>query len=75
MQQAEFDAAAKQLKVAVKQKDVDSNLQKLKLQYAKGADGKVDDAKWKKVLADNHTTRGDRSSRTSATDCCVRPST
>jgi foldase protein PrsA len=56
VQQAEFDAAGKQLKVSVKEKDVTSNLQKLKLQYAKGTDGKVDDAKWKKVLADNHTT-------------------
>ncbi len=43
MQQAEFDAAAKQLKVAVQQTAVDSNLQKLKLQYAKGTNGKVDD--------------------------------
>ena len=34
-----------------------SNLQKLKLQYAKGEDGKVDETKWKKVLADNHTTQ------------------
>ena len=56
VQQAEFDVAGKQLKVAVKQKDVDSSLQKLELQYAKGADGKVDDAKWKKVLSDNHTS-------------------
>ena len=56
VQQAEFDDAGKQLKVTVKQKDVDSNLQKLELQYAKGADGKVDDAKWKKVLSDNHTS-------------------
>jgi foldase protein PrsA len=56
VQQAEFDAAGKQLKVAVKEKDVASNLQKLELQYAKGSNGKVDDAKWKKVLADNHTT-------------------
>jgi foldase protein PrsA len=55
VQQAEFDVAGKQLKVAVKQKDVDSSLQKLELQYAKGADGKVDAAKWKKVLSDNHT--------------------
>src|SRR6478752_2529977 len=36
VQQAEFDVAGKQLKVAVKQKDVD--------------------AKWKKVLSDNHTS-------------------
>ncbi|HEY3614943.1 MAG TPA: peptidylprolyl isomerase [Gaiellales bacterium] len=57
VQQAEFDAAAKQLKVTVKQADVTSNLLKLKLQYAKGTNGKVDDAKWKKVLADNHTTQ------------------
>src|SRR6476619_1684322 len=57
VQQAEFDVAGKQLKVAVKQKDVDSSLQKLKLQYAKGTNGKVDDAKWKKVLSDNHTTQ------------------
>jgi parvulin-like peptidyl-prolyl isomerase len=57
VQQAEFDVAAKQLKVTVKEADVTSNLLKLKLQYAKGADGKVDDAKWKKVLADNHTTQ------------------
>ena len=56
VQQAEFDVAGKQLKVAVKQKDVDASLQKLELQYAKGADGKVDDAKWKKVLSDNHTS-------------------
>jgi foldase protein PrsA len=56
VQQAEFDAAGKQLKVAVKEKDVTSNLKKLKLQYAKAADGNVDDVKWKKVLADNHTT-------------------
>jgi foldase protein PrsA len=56
VQQAEFDVAGKQLKVAVKQKDVDSSLQKLELQYAKGADGKVDAAKWKKVLSDNHTS-------------------
>jgi foldase protein PrsA len=56
VQQAEFDEAGKQLKVAVKEKDVTSNLQKLKVQYAKGTDGQVDDAKWKKVLADNHTT-------------------
>ena len=57
VQQAEFDAAAKQLNVKVKEPDVTSNLQKLKLQYAKGTNGKVDDAKWKKVLADNHTTQ------------------
>jgi foldase protein PrsA len=56
VQQAEFDVAGKQLKVAVKQKDVDSSLQKLELQYAKGTNGKVDPAKWKKVLTDNHTT-------------------
>ena len=56
VQQAEFDVAGKQLKVAVKQKDIDSSLQKLELQYAKGANGKVDDAKWKKVLTDNHTS-------------------
>ena len=59
VQQAEFDDAGKQLKVAVKQKEIDTNLQKLELQYAKGSNGKVDDAKWKKVLTDNHTTRGD----------------
>ena len=40
----------------VKQKDIDSSLQKLELQYAKGANGKVDDTKWKKVLTDNHTS-------------------
>jgi parvulin-like peptidyl-prolyl isomerase len=57
VQQAEFDAAAKQLKVTVKPADVTSNLQKLKLQYAKGTNGKVDDKKWTKVLADNHTTQ------------------
>src|SRR5882724_1984800 len=57
VQQAEFDAAAKVLKVTVKEADVTSNLQKLKLQYAKGTNGKVDDTKWKKVLADNHTTQ------------------
>ena len=57
VQQAEFDAAAKQLHVTVKDADVTSNLQKLKLQYAKGTNGKVDDAKWKKVLANNHTTQ------------------
>ena len=57
MQQAEFDVAGKQLKVTVKEADVDSNLVKLQLQYAKGTNGKVDDAKWKKVLADNHTTQ------------------
>jgi foldase protein PrsA len=57
VQQAEFDAAAKQLKVTVKPADVTSNLLKLKLQYAKGTNGKVDDAKWKKVLASNHTTQ------------------
>jgi parvulin-like peptidyl-prolyl isomerase len=56
VQQAEFDVAGKQLKVAVQQKAVDSSLQKLELQYAKGTNGKVDPAKWKKVLADNHTT-------------------
>ena len=56
VQQAEFDQAGKQLKVTVKQADLDSNLKKLELQYAKGADGNVDAAKWKKVLADNHTT-------------------
>lgn len=56
VQQAEFDVAGKQLKVAVKQKDVDSSLQKLELQYAKGTNGKVDPTKWKKVLTDNHTT-------------------
>jgi foldase protein PrsA len=54
--QAEFDEAAKELHVSVKQPDVTSSLQKLKLQYAKGTDGKVDDAKWQKVLSDNHTT-------------------
>jgi foldase protein PrsA len=57
VQQAEFDAAAKQLNVTVKQADVDTNLVKLQLQYAKGTDGKVDETKWKKVLADNHTTQ------------------
>jgi parvulin-like peptidyl-prolyl isomerase len=57
VQQAEFDAAAKQLKVTVQPSAVTSNLEKLKLQYAKGSDGKVDDTKWKKVLADNHTTQ------------------
>ena len=56
VQQAEFDVAGKQLKVAIKQKDVDSSLQKLELQYAKGKNGKVDPTKWKKVLTDNHTT-------------------
>jgi foldase protein PrsA len=56
VQQAEFDEAGKQLKVTVKSDDVTKNLQKLELQYAKGANGKVDDAKWKKVLADNHTS-------------------
>jgi parvulin-like peptidyl-prolyl isomerase len=56
VQQAEFDVAGRQLKVAVKQKDGDSSLQKLELQYAKGTNGKVDSAKWKKVLTDNHTT-------------------
>ncbi len=55
--QAEFDEAGKQLKVSVKQTEIDSNLTKLKLQYAKGTNGKVDDAKWKKVLSDNHTTQ------------------
>lgn len=57
VQQAEFDEAGKQLEVSVKEKDVTSNLAKLKLQYAKGADGKIDETKWKKVLADNHTTQ------------------
>jgi parvulin-like peptidyl-prolyl isomerase len=56
VQQAEFAEAGKQLKVTVKQQDVTKNLDKLKLQYAKGTNGKVDDAKWKKVLSDNHTT-------------------
>jgi parvulin-like peptidyl-prolyl isomerase len=56
VQQAEFDEAGKQLKVAIKPADVTSSLQKLKLQYAKGTNGKVDEAKWKKVLSDNHTT-------------------
>jgi parvulin-like peptidyl-prolyl isomerase len=56
VQQAEFDEAGKQLKVVVKPADVTKNLQKLELQYAKGTDGKVDDTKWKKVLADNHTS-------------------
>src|ERR1700712_443913 len=55
VQQAELDAAAKQLKGTVQPSAVTSNLEKLKLQYAKGSDGKVDDTKWKKVLADNHT--------------------
>ncbi len=55
--QAEFDEAGKQLKVNVKQSEIDTNLNKLKLQYAKGANGKVDDAKWQKVLKDNHTTQ------------------
>jgi parvulin-like peptidyl-prolyl isomerase len=55
--QAEFDAAGKQLNVSVKQSAIDSNLQKLKLQYAKGTNGKVDDTKWQKVLKDNHTTQ------------------
>jgi parvulin-like peptidyl-prolyl isomerase len=55
--QAEFDEAGKQLKVGVKQSEIDSNLSKLKLQYAKGTNGKVDDAKWQKVLKDNHTTQ------------------
>jgi foldase protein PrsA len=56
VQQAEFDVAGRQLKVAVKQKDVDSSLQKLELQYAKDTNGKVSATKWKKVLTDNHTT-------------------
>jgi parvulin-like peptidyl-prolyl isomerase len=56
VQQAEFDVAGRQLKVSVKQKDVDSSLQKLELQYAKGTNGKVSATKWKKVLTDNHTT-------------------
>jgi parvulin-like peptidyl-prolyl isomerase len=56
VQQAEFDVAGRQLGVAVKQKDIDSSLQKLELQYAKGKNGKVDQAKWKKVLTDNHTS-------------------
>lgn len=55
--QAEFDEAGKQLNVSVKQSEIDTNLNKLKLQYAKGTSGKVDDAKWKKVLADNNTTQ------------------
>ena len=55
--QAEFDAAGKQLVVSVKQSAIDSSLNKLKLQYAKGTNGKVDETKWKKVLSDNHTTQ------------------
>ncbi len=55
--QAEFDAAGKKLHVTVKQAAIDSNLKKLQLQYAKGANGKVDLAKWTKVLSDNHTTQ------------------
>jgi parvulin-like peptidyl-prolyl isomerase len=55
--QAEFDAAGKKLGVSVKQTEIDSSLTKLQLQYAKGKNGKVDDAKWKKVLSDNHTTQ------------------
>ncbi len=55
--QAEFDAAAKQLVVTVKPADTTKNLDKLKLQYAKGADGKIDETKWKKVLKDNNTTQ------------------
>jgi parvulin-like peptidyl-prolyl isomerase len=55
--QAEFDAAGKQLGVSVKPAEITTNLDKLKLQYAKGANGKVDDAKWKKVLKDNSTTQ------------------
>jgi parvulin-like peptidyl-prolyl isomerase len=55
--QAEFDEAGKQLEVSVKQTEIDTNLNKLKLQYAKGTNGKVDDAKWQKVLKDNHTTQ------------------
>ncbi len=57
MTQAEFDEAGKQLDVSVKQSEITSNLQKLKLQYAKGTDGKVDEVKWKKVLTDNNTTQ------------------
>jgi hypothetical protein len=57
VQQAEFEAAAKKLNVSVKQKDATAALQKLKLQYAKAADGTVDEGKWKKVLADNNTTQ------------------
>jgi foldase protein PrsA len=56
VQQAEFDVAGRQLNVTVKQKDIDSSLQKLELQYAKGTNGKVDPVKWKKVLSDNHTS-------------------
>jgi parvulin-like peptidyl-prolyl isomerase len=56
VQAAEFTEAGKQLKVAVKEQDVAKNLEKLKLQYAKGTNGKVDATKWKKLLADNHTT-------------------
>jgi foldase protein PrsA len=55
--QAEFDSAGKQLKVTVTPASIASNLTKLQLQYAKGTNGKVDDVKWKKVLADNHTTQ------------------
>lgn len=55
--QAEFNEAGKQLKVSVKESAVTANLVKLKLQYAKGDDGKVDDAKWTKVLSDNKTTQ------------------
>jgi parvulin-like peptidyl-prolyl isomerase len=55
--QAEFDAAGKQLGVTVKQAEITKNLDKLKLQYAKGTDGKVDEAKWQKVLKDNSTTQ------------------
>ena len=57
VQQAEFDAAAKQLKVTVKESDVTKNLVKLQLQYAKGASGAVDLTKWRTVLAQNHTTQ------------------
>lgn len=55
--QKEFDAAGKQLGVTVKQNEITTNLTKLKLQYAKGTDGKVDDTKWQKVLKDNSTTQ------------------
>ena len=74
VQQAEFDQAGKQLKVTVKQADLDSNLKKLELQYAKGADGKVDAAEVEEGPGGQPTTEA-TCSTTCTTGCCGRRST
>ena len=74
VQQAEFDEAGKQLKVTVKQSDIDSNLQKLEAAVRQGHQRQ---GRRRQVeegpLGQSHDAGP--WSRTSATGSCARPST